>query len=866
MKKYFLLLIVLTSLCKLAFAQLNLQWHDLGPDNMGAPVRGLVIDKRDSTRQTLYAGVDGGGVWKTTDRGAYWNFLGCIGNYAVTCMAQAADGTIYFGTGDELGSIGYNNSDYHLGNGIYKIDDLDNVIHLDSSIGTSAIPSFTAIKRIAVNPQNAAQLISATSHGLYFTANSGVTWVQIQVSGVNANSEYYDVKWANDGLKIFANAGYQNIRSTDAGIHWQLLNDTLNPGYPAFRSGSSFAELAIAPSNSNDFFIEANSGGIYKSSNAGFSWDTVALYSQSFAPFNYSYIFYGRALAISPADTNKIYLGGSAMYVYSPQTGPLHLPDFICPADIQGQSMYQFAYAINDLNPDEMYVGADKGVFKSFDAVTNFSHTQFYDHNNGLTARDFISVAAAKNGSVMGGSQNAEGVLVGNLNDQHFVSLGNNLAFCEFSHLDTAVSFVEQAGGSALFESTNNLASFVSAFDTAIDPENQGYVTECTYATYYYFTPVLLHETKTAFNTCDSVNYVALNNLAAGATITGRSATAGVEFPYTLNTAVAAGNTIAIPDPVNSRVYLASGCGLWLKKHALTLSSKPDWFKIYDGYTQCIAVSNDGNTIYMTGESQGFRRITGLNTAHYTHSNMVDSFISTFTSSFLNSSMFIPQSIAVDPSNDSVLLVTVTIFSNLSNNLYKSTDAGKTWEGKHIGPANLSIYSAVIDAGNSNNYIVGTEHGIWTSSDSGATWQQENGDMCDVPVYQLRQIPLYDDGCPVLYAATNARGLWRSYSLTPSGCNISAGVKNVATYDNGFIIYPNPASSVCNVRLTVSAPEELKIELRDITGRLLLSQANYVLSGTNNLEINISALQAGSYLISLIEPHSIQTRLLVVER
>ena len=45
----------------------SLQWEELGPGNIGGRTRSLLYDNRDSTRQTIYAGAVGGGLWKSTD-------------------------------------------------------------------------------------------------------------------------------------------------------------------------------------------------------------------------------------------------------------------------------------------------------------------------------------------------------------------------------------------------------------------------------------------------------------------------------------------------------------------------------------------------------------------------------------------------------------------------------------------------------------------------------------------------------------------------------------------------------------------------------------------------------------------------------
>ena len=63
-----------------AFSQNNqrstpLRWDELGPANTGGRTRAILIDHRDPSRATIYAGMVSGGLWKSTDRGATWHEL-----------------------------------------------------------------------------------------------------------------------------------------------------------------------------------------------------------------------------------------------------------------------------------------------------------------------------------------------------------------------------------------------------------------------------------------------------------------------------------------------------------------------------------------------------------------------------------------------------------------------------------------------------------------------------------------------------------------------------------------------------------------------------------------------------------------------
>jgi photosystem II stability/assembly factor-like uncharacterized protein len=857
-------------------AQLNLQWQSLGPDNLGGEVRGLIIDKRDSTRQTLYAGTMGGGVWKTTNGGNNWNYLGCMGNYAVSCMSQASNGTIYIGTGYDASGLASNMSNRHLGNGIYKLDSADNFVHFDSTTSTSNLPGYSncwsAVNRIAINPLNPAQLIAANTCGLYKSVDGGNTWSEISIAGISPDYGALDVKWSTDGSKIFAEiggpfGGAQIVRSLDGGNTWTKMNGS--PGYPAQEFGR--IEIAIAPSNPNIIYLEiAETGGCFygvlKTSDGGDSWDTVAMSSTSFNPLGSGECqgWYDDAIAVSPVDSSKIFVGGYNTYSFSPAIG-FHLLKLFTDSEITNSYIAgQYLYVINDLNPDEVYIAAPQGVFKSSDANSNFASAQFIASNRGMAARDFISVAAARNGRVMGGSIDEESLLISNPGNTNFSSIPQAIGYCAFSQLDTNYAFIEEPYGE-LFVSHNYLASFVTAFDTSIDPQGQGIPGRCGWfqpsGDAAYITPCALYETKSAFATEDSVPFISGTSLAAGDVVTVNSKTANTAFSYTLLNNLPAGDTLMVPDPVQARLFLATSCGLWMKRHALKISSAPDWYQLSTVYPTCFAPTKDGNKIYFPyGDS--IICLSGLNFGGYNTYKLVDSFPSPMTA--------MPggniSAIAVDPNNDSILIAVTAISIYDSVNAYISRNAGNTWSGVQIGPAGLPIYACVIDANNNNNYIVGTEHGIWTSNDTGLSWQQDDAGMCDVPVYQLLQAPLLSDDCYVLYAATNSRGLWRSVSLTPAGCSTLSGITSPS--DNfsksSLRLFPNPATAYSIAAFNLPSAQQVIISIFDIAGRLLQTSVRFLDAGNQQIQLNTSTLSAGTYLVNIGTMQQQSTVLMIV--
>lgn len=853
MKQRITLVITLFLSIHLSFAQLNLQWQNMGPDNFGAFVGGLIIDNRDTTQQTLYAATIGAGVWKSTNGGDWWTQLSCMPNMQAGCIEQSPDGTMYVGTGAFFGTPGSSSSIGTKGYGMFRIDGTDQITQVTSTIPSQNSP-WECVNRIAVNPQNPAHIIATTEKGIYSSVDTGNTWTEITANGLSSGQQAQSLQWSADGQRIFAAVANRSkiLRSMDGGNTWQLLASGTHPGLPATQGR---IEIAMAPSNTNVVYASivtsfGSTYGVYKSTNGGNSWDTLLTKSALFDPAgSVAEGWFASAITVMPNDPDKILVGGVNMYMYSAGTGPVKLNPFNTGYTTGAGGVHQMYYTVSNKAPNEVYIATVEGVFKIYNP-NNVTGTGSLDWKSaGMQGTGFFSVAAHKDGRVMGGS-NEIGTLLSRTGSTAFEYLHKSIAYTEFSHLNPNVLFVEDYFG-GLKQSANGGLNFDFIFDTNIDPQNQGQPSRCgggLNQNARFINPFLLHETTTAFNSVDKVPYTATTNLNAGDTVLVTSATASTPFKYVLTTSIQAGQTIQVPDPVKSRLFFASSCGIWIRTKALQYNTAPTtWFKLgfTNGYAYSFAVTKNGDVLY-TGTSGGrVYRLSGLNTTVY---DSIDVSSSLQKQNTIVSSGRSIEGIAVDPNNDNHVICTIAGYSATQQpNFYKSTDGGLTWTGMQVGPASTPAYSCVIDQINGNRYIVGTENGIWTSDDAGATWQQENTPLCNVPVYRVRQIPLYKNECPVLYAATQSSGIWRSVTLTPAGCNLSVGMNEPNGQNfTALKVYPNPSSG--NTVYIEPAIEFLggTIKVFDITGKELLKH----FIDSENAELNLQQLSPGVYVIS----------------
>ena len=93
-----------------------------------------------------------------------------------------------------------------------------------------------------------------------------------------------------------------------------------------------------------------------------------------------------------------------------------------------------------------------------------------------------------------------------------------------------------------------------------------------------------------------------------------------------------------------------------------------------------------------------------------------------------------------------------------------TTDGGTTWAAATgtglTALASLPVWSIAINPPNSAWLHAGTELGVFTSEDSGATWQSVTDGPANVPVYDLSWMG------NTLLAATHGRGIF-STTYTP---------------------------------------------------------------------------------------------------
>jgi len=79
---------------------------------------------------------------------------------------------------------------------------------------------------------------------------------------------------------------------------------------------------------------------------------------------------------------------------------------------------------------------------------------------------------------------------------------------------------------------------------------------------------------------------------------------------------------------------------------------------------------------------------------------------------------------------------------------------------------------------------------------------------------------------------------------------------NAITLSN---LYPNPTRNKLNLMIAAPVNDMVKIEILDITGKIVKQQINTIIIGDNKVPIDVAALPAGSYFIKAVGNNGYQT-------
>ncbi len=424
----------------------DMKARHIGPAVMSGRI--IDLENHPTNSRIIYAGTAGGGVWKSNDGGVTFNPIFddyCQSIGAVAIDPNDPDNTIYVGTGE----IWTRNS-VSVGDGLYKSTDG----------GTNwkkiGFEKSDRIANIIINPKNSKEIYvgvlgalwgDSDERGVYKTTDGGVTWNKILYDGLSTGCADLAMDPTNPNILYasmwefrrtgwsFNSGGDKSAlyKSTDAGKTWNKIHN----GFPEGKLGR--LAIAVAASNPNILYtvIEAEKKerkGLYRSDDAGNSWKQLNNdFGITVRPFYFSRI------VVDPKNPDVVVKGGLSGSISRDggktfkNLGRMH------------SDIHDITFDIKD--SDRMYAGTDGGVYRSLNGgttmeiVENLPLSQFY-HISVDNAEPYnIYGGLQDNGSWYGPSSATGGIKARNWNP-----IGGGDGFRVLKHPTKNVIYSEMQG------------------------------------------------------------------------------------------------------------------------------------------------------------------------------------------------------------------------------------------------------------------------------------------------------------------------------------------------------------------------------------------------------------------------------------
>ena len=358
------------------------RWWPLGPTNIGARVTDMVADVSEA--DTLWIAAATGGVWVSRDAGVTFQYSwdGRL-TQSIGAIAQAADGTLWVGTGETNpggGSLTYG------GDGVYRSTDRGKTWR---HVG---LEQTSTIGRIVVDPTDPLHVwVAATGdlfsgggpRGLYETADGGETWRRA-LAPPNPTTGAADVAvdpqnpdrilvamWDRiryPDVRYYTGEGSGIWRSTDGGETFTRLGPT--NGLPPAIGSIGRIGVAFDPQDpSRAYAIYANNEvgtfqGLFASTDGGATW-TVPPGAAALGASQSVYGWWFARVWVDPRDSDHIFLAGLNLYE-STNGGVSFAAD-------GSQHVDQHAMAWDPGVEGHVYSGNDGGVYRSDEEGANGS-------------------------------------------------------------------------------------------------------------------------------------------------------------------------------------------------------------------------------------------------------------------------------------------------------------------------------------------------------------------------------------------------------------------------------------------------------------------------------------------------------------
>ena len=430
-----------------------LRWRPIGPANMSGRITD--VEGIPSPSRTFFVAAASGGIWKTSNAGVTYRPV--FDSERVISMGDLAIAptdtmVVWAGTGEED-----SRNSISPGGGIYKSTDGGLTWTL------MGLEATQVIGRIVIHPTNPDIVyVAALGHiwgsnperGLYKTADGGKTWTLSKF--ISDKAGFVDVAMHPTNPDILFAASWERVRgpyflksggpgsalwkTTDAGATW---TEVQGGGFPETMKGR--IGIAIAPSDPNVMYtmVEADSlpgkpgrlSGLYRSADGGATWERTA--TTNVRPFYYSQV------RVDVQNPDRVYWSSTPVNVSD--DGGRTVRNATVGLHVDHHAMW-----LDPNAADHFVVGNDGGIGITWDKGGNYDFPnvmplgQFYHLSYNMAVPYRVCGGLQDNGTWCGPSRKSRGA-ISNV-DWFFINGGDGF-FTQQDPLDPDIVYAESQGG-----------------------------------------------------------------------------------------------------------------------------------------------------------------------------------------------------------------------------------------------------------------------------------------------------------------------------------------------------------------------------------------------------------------------------------
>jgi uncharacterized protein (TIGR03437 family) len=740
------------------------KWEAVGPRPIGPVARAnagrataIALDPGYDgvNNQTVYVGAAQGGVWKSTNNGVNWTPLTedmpslSIGSLAVD---PNNPNVVYAGTGE-----GNASGDSYYGAGLYKSVDGGatwRVIRGPLSTIAPRVPAFTflAITQIAFDPSNSQTLYLCTrtagtygpsgggaitgaapgQRGVWKSTDGGETWRNLDPLGNGGTNSANDVLLnpQTPGIVIAGLEGQGLFRSTAGGEPgtWTKLTEGLpasdvrrveiadGPPLPPATARTLYAALSVT-SNSN------NLHGVYKSTDGGDTWTKVG------SPGSITQSWYNLTLAVNQQDANIVYFGLVTFFrsldggqTWQTQNGSgngaIHVDQ-------------HFALAAKT-KPNVFFIANDGGIWRS-DNANDTAVMAWTTLNPTLSTVQFQGVAI---------HPTDPNFLIGGTQDNGTLRFTGDPAWLSVFGGDGGFALVDQANPNIVWQSTQNqnrTATQNPSFGPRVSMNNgnsgtftdRGCRSSC-------------QATSGSFNSMDRVGFYSPMAQHTGFTQPGNVVYWGTHRLYrTADLGVTWRGLGPSMDGFGQDLTNSTSGRL------AAISAQPKLDMTTDPPGETVWTGSSNGQVFVTTNAGKLAEATFTNV---TKAPLPNRFVT---------------AIAADPNEPKRAYVVYSGFNvstpTTPGHIFVTDDLGQTWRDISGDLPDVPVTAIEPDPIQAGTLYIGTDIGVFQTTDGGATWVRLGNGMPRVATFMVR----YHKATRSLVVATHGRGIFRLKLAAP---------------------------------------------------------------------------------------------------